>query len=98
MRGMKMLLVMAVSSVCAMGTGLLVARFDHQSKVERLERYRRGEVVVVSRSETITNTDPNPRLPLITGLGVGVLVFAVGAALILRDKTYLRAFGAPPQF
>lgn len=91
--GMKMLLVMTVSSVLALGTGVLVASWDHDTKVARLERYRRGEVVVLPRNESVTNTDPSPKLPVIAGLAVGVVVFALGAALVLKDKTYLRALG-----
>jgi hypothetical protein len=93
-RGMKMLAVMAMSSVLAIGTGVFIAKWDHDTKVRRLERYRAGEVVVLRRNERVTNTDPDPRLPLVAGIAVGVLVFALGAALVLKDKTYLRAFGS----
>lgn len=95
-RAMKMLLVMSVSSVLAIGTGLAVASWDHDGKVRRLERHRAGEAIVVRRGESVTNTDPSPRLPVLIGLGVVVFVVALGAALVLEDNTYLRALAGGP--
>jgi hypothetical protein len=96
-QGMKMLLVMSVSTAFAIGAGFLVARWDHQTKVDRLDRYRHGEVVMVRDNENVTSTAPSPKLPVIVGIGVGVVIFALGAALVLKDKTYLGALGVGPR-
>ncbi len=92
-RGLRLAALMVVSGGLAVAAGGLVAAWDSAGKQARLERYRRGELVVVRRGESVTNTSPSPALPLVAGGLVGLVAFGAGSAVFLRDSTYLRGLG-----
>ena len=92
-RGLRLAALMVVSGGLAVAASGLVAAWDSAGKEARLERYRRGELVVVRRGESVTNTSPSPALPLVAGGLVGLVAFGAGSAVFLRDSTYLRGLG-----
>lgn len=80
------LVALAVGGAVAYG----VARWDTARKEERLARYERGDLIVVSRGESIRNTSPSFVLVAAGGGGALAVVFALGMALVMKDRTYLR--------
>jgi len=93
-KAIRFLIVFLLAASAGLGSALLIGSWDHDRKVERAARYERGELVVVRRGESATSTTPSVALPIIVGSAVGFVVFAIGAALIMRDKTYLRGLQA----
>lgn len=88
-RGSLFGLVFFVSGALAVGTMVLLAAADEKSRKDRLAAYQAGETVWVAQNDRIDRTAPSPVLPLVAGGLVGLMSFAVGSALILRDRTYL---------
>jgi hypothetical protein len=93
-RGSLFGLVFFVSGALAVGTMVLLAGADEKSRQERLAAYKAGETVWVGRNDRIDRTAPSPVLPLVAGGLVGLVSFAVGSALVLRDSTYLNGLRA----
>lgn len=87
-KSLRLGLVMMLAGGAGVGAAAAVASWDHQNKLERLERYEHGEPVFLARGEQVTNTDPSLTLVLGAGGAAGFVTFALFAVLLLRDKTY----------
>lgn len=92
-RGLRLVALMMISGVLAIAAGGAIASWDAAGKRDRLERYRRGELVIVRRGESVGDTSPSPALPLVVGGFVGLVAFGAGSAVFMRDATYLRGLG-----
>lgn len=90
-RAVKALLLAAVSLAVGGAVAFKIATWEERQNTERLARYEAGQVVVIRRGSNVHDTSPSPFLALGAGGGVALVLFAVGSALVLRDRTYLRA-------
>lgn len=90
-RGLRRLAVVLISGAVAIGAGAVGLRWAEARRADRIARYERGELVVVSRQEGVYGYGPDYYVaPLGLGLVAGAVVMALGMTLVTRDKTYLR--------
>ncbi len=85
-------LVSAVAIVVGSIVAITVAWLDHSNRVERARSYARGGIVLVARGmprDDPSDTTPSPLLMGGAGGIAGLVVFALGRALLLRDRTYM---------
>lgn len=93
-RAVKFFALTLLSLVVGAAVAYPLAKYDESFRKERLADYNAGHVVVIRRGDSVFDTSPSPTIPVAAGLGAAALVFAGGAALMFRDRTYLRGLRA----
>ncbi len=89
-KALKLSAILFLSVAVGGAAAFAIARHDEAWKEARLESYKRGGTIVVKRGESPYDTSPSFMFPAMVGIGIAATLFAVGAGVFLKDKTYLR--------